>query len=240
VLYVLGYSPLQYFNYTTAVFSVSGVILAWALFRHRFLDLLPLARDSVIDSMSDGIILLDLKYRIVDINPAARQLTNLTTVLLGKPLQDVDLFLAQAIEGLVHQDLSLTDIEIGDSEANHYELRLTSVQDQLGQPLGWVVTLHDISDRVRLLQQMQSLAIHDSLTGLFNRRHFSELCQRELQRLKREAGNSFCVLMIDLDQFKEINDSYGHSVADQALYQVKQTGRNQVKVWQPAPARVTP
>ena len=63
-------------NITTippAVFSLSGILLAWSLFRFQFLDLVPLAHDTVINNLNDGLIVLDHNNRIIDINPAVKK-----------------------------------------------------------------------------------------------------------------------------------------------------------------------
>jgi diguanylate cyclase (GGDEF)-like protein len=62
----------------------------------------------------------------------------------------------------------------------------------------------------------RQLAITDPLTGIFNRRHFYELAESELQRTCR-YGRPLAVIMIDIDHFKQVNDSYGHAIGDQVL-----------------------
>ena len=71
----------------------------------------------------------------------------------------------------------------------------------------------------RLFNEVQLLAITDSLTGLYNRRKFDELATSEFTRAKRYR-RPLCAIMIDLDQFKQVNDTYGHIVGDQALSNV--------------------
>ncbi len=73
----------------------------------------------------------------------------------------------------------------------------------------------------RLHQQLSQLAITDSLTGIFNRRHFFELAETEFQEALR-YNRSFSVLMFDLDLFKQVNDTYGHSRGDDILRMVVQ------------------
>jgi diguanylate cyclase (GGDEF)-like protein len=69
-------------------------------------------------------------------------------------------------------------------------------------------------DRSR--QEIHNLAIRDDLTQIFNRRHFFELARRELERSRRN-GNSLSVILFDFDDFKKINDNYGHLVGDFVL-----------------------
>jgi len=71
-------------------------------------------------------------------------------------------------------------------------------------------------DNARLFQEVQRLAITDDLTGLHNRRHFFELADREFNRAKR-YGHPLSAVMVDLDYFKLVNDSYGHATGDQVL-----------------------
>ena len=71
-------------------------------------------------------------------------------------------------------------------------------------------------DNARLYKELQKQAIRDPLTGLFNRRYLYETFDRELARAKRE-NYPISIIMIDIDRFKEINDTYGHQVGDEAL-----------------------
>ncbi len=73
--------------------------------------------------------------------------------------------------------------------------------------------------RVSLYHQVQQSAIHDGLTGLLVRRHFRERLEEEISRAGRR-GTPLSFLMVDLDHFKQINDTYGHLVGDQVLREV--------------------
>jgi diguanylate cyclase (GGDEF)-like protein/PAS domain S-box-containing protein len=79
-------------------------------------------------------------------------------------------------------------------------------------------------DNARLFAEARRLAITDPLTGLINRRHFFELANRELKRSRR-YNYSLSVIMLDVDNFKRVNDSYGHQVGDVVLRQVAQRCR---------------
>ncbi|MCK4304133.1 MAG: GGDEF domain-containing protein, partial [Candidatus Eisenbacteria sp.] len=70
--------------------------------------------------------------------------------------------------------------------------------------------------RLLLYDEMQRLAITDDLTNIYNRRHFLERMQGEIDRARRYA-TSFSLMFIDIDNFKELNDSYGHQVGDRIL-----------------------
>jgi diguanylate cyclase (GGDEF)-like protein len=70
-----------------------------------------------------------------------------------------------------------------------------------------------------LFQQVQELATHDGLTGLFNRRHFFELAERSMN-LSRRYDRPLAAAMTDIDHFKEVNDTHGHAVGDEVIREV--------------------
>ena len=84
---------------------------------------------------------------------------------------------------------------------------------------GRMLTYCDVTDLVRNAQQMEKLATINSMTGLYNRRHFLTLAAAEWSRFQRYY-RPLSVLMIDVDHFKSVNDRYGHAVGDQALIAV--------------------
>lgn len=77
-------------------------------------------------------------------------------------------------------------------------------------------------ENARLFEEVRRLATMDSLTGLYNRRHFLEQSEKEVTRSLR-YGNPLCALMVDIDNFKTFNDTYGHAVGDRVLKQVADT-----------------
>ena len=76
--------------------------------------------------------------------------------------------------------------------------------------------VEDITDRKRVEDEIQQLAYYDTLTGLFNRRYMEETLERELSRSQR-LRNTLGVVMLDLDHFKEYNDTFGHNAGDELL-----------------------
>ena len=99
------------------------------------------------------------------------------------------------------------------SERRTAQLRLHEINEQLRFKL----------DEIEKLQAaLQEQAIRDALTGCFNRRYFDETLERELSRARRE-GYPLALLMLDLDHFKQINDTYGHQAGDEALKMLVET-----------------
>lgn len=83
-------------------------------------------------------------------------------------------------------------------------------------------------DNARLFRQVHQLAITDSLTGIYNRRHFFDLANKEFERARR-YGRSLALIMWDIDHFKIVNDTFGHLVGDQVLKVVAERSRKHLR-----------
>ena len=86
---------------------------------------------------------------------------------------------------------------------------------------GWVLTLRDVTDRLALQEELSHQAFHDALTGLANRRLFGDRLAHALRPRGRD-GEPLAVLFLDLDDFKNVNDSVGHGTGDELLVAVAQ------------------
>lgn len=223
--YTFDLLPGTIVNPTPIGIAVSCSLFAWAMFRYRLLDMKPLARDIVFDTMRDGVIVMDGEKHIVDFNPAAGRMTALTPAAIGTSLASRDDELLRRVLTLCGEETAKADIELADPANLSCEATASPVRDRKGSPLGWVATLHDITERARLFRQVESLATVDSLTGALNRRCFLERAEQELYRCRRDHGYAIAVLMMDLDHFKAINDAYGHAPGDRVLEAVSEKVR---------------
>jgi PAS domain S-box-containing protein len=140
--------PIQ-IDLTSYAFTVTGVGLAYALFRHRLLDIAPIARDIIIDNMKDGMIVADARGRIVDINHAAQKMIGLSgdKQPIGKQLADVLSQWSELVEKYRSVMEANDEISIGEGEKlRWYELHLSTLLDENKLLVGRVITVRDITD----------------------------------------------------------------------------------------------
>ena len=219
-------------------FGLSASILAASVLRTRFMKLIPIARSHLIDNMRDGILVLDAQNRIVDMNPAMENfIEKKVSFYMGKNAFDVFQAWMEKTDLLLDGMETHTELQIPKDPSRYLDLRVTPLYDQ-GQRLnGRLMVFRDITERKQvekrlryvndrlqtqlieigyLQSKLREQAIRDPLTNLFNRRYLEETLERELARAARE-DYSVCVIMIDLDHFKRVNDTYGHEAGDEVL-----------------------
>jgi diguanylate cyclase (GGDEF)-like protein len=98
------------------------------------------------------------------------------------------------------------------------------LKDNTGRIYGYMAVRQDITDRKRI----EEISITDRLTGIYNRVRLDEVLKNEHERFKR-YGDSFSVILFDIDHFKYINDTHGHLVGDKALKEIAQLTRRMVR-----------
>jgi PAS domain S-box-containing protein len=145
MLWVSGLNPFAHLDPTPFAFTLSGLVVAWGLFRYRLLDIVPVARDAVIEGMQDGVIVLDAQNRIVDLNPAAERIIgHRAAEVIGQPFNPTDLGLRVADWDV--QDGFQYEVQSSQSEMT-FDLRISSQYDRHRRLTGRLITLHDITAR---------------------------------------------------------------------------------------------
>lgn len=228
ILYILGITPIPNFNLTPIAFSISGLLISWNVFSFRFLDISPLANDIVISTMQVGVIVLDKQGHIVDLNPAAEKITNISLAQsIGVPLIQIFPDYAAFLNSDSAKEIEITFEQGG--EKRYYVARISFVFNKAKHIVGRVVTLNNVSELIRLYKQVKEASMTDYLTGVLNRRAFIEKGESEIARSLRHKKH-LSIIMMDIDNFKLINDKLGHKYGDKALIIVANLCSQQMRV----------
>jgi PAS domain S-box-containing protein len=147
VLFVSGWSRVPTLDLTSIAFTLSALIFGWAVFRFQLLDLLPVARDALVDASADGLIVLDARNRVVDLNLAARQILNEPVGnVLGRPATQL---LAVGPELLALNSppaQARAEWAIGaNGQQRIYDLSVSPLADPKGRFTGRLIALRDIT-----------------------------------------------------------------------------------------------
>jgi PAS domain S-box-containing protein len=167
------------FDFTPIGFSVAGLLVAWGLFQFKLLDIVPVARDAVVESMGDGVIVLDLQDRVVDVNPTALRMMGCpSSEVVGVPLEQVLAGQTDLVERYrnvmdVRAEITLqieacegtwrTPSGEGDAE-RHYELHISPLYSRRNRPAGRLLVLRDTTERKQAEEALR--AQRDLFEGL--------------------------------------------------------------------------
>ena len=138
----------QIIDYSPIGLSLAGIILAYAIFYHRLFELIPVARDAIIEEMTDGLLVINPGTRIVDLNPAAEAILGVQRQsVLGMPMDQVIKFWHQIASCLARDAESDEEIFLDEKVPRYLNIRVRPLCDAHGQKSGWFLVIQDITDR---------------------------------------------------------------------------------------------
>ena len=183
-----------------------------------------------LEEIPDEVIITDASGLITYVNRAYRERTGLSEEQVRGSLPRV----LQADSGVVRDDAGVWEALMAGEAVVHtvrkqdyrgnwldIEQRFAPVAGVTGGTAQFVITGRDVSDRVAAEEALTRLATTDRLTDLNNRLRFEELLDAELERVHR-GGPPFSLALMDIDDFKQINDAHGHEAGDDVLRQLGQ------------------
>jgi PAS domain S-box-containing protein len=156
-LYVFDLSPWPGLDLTPFGFTLSGLALTWSFFRFRLFDLVPVARDTLIERMSDGVIVLDAQDRVVDLNSAARQVLGASTQsLVGQRAQDVFRQWPKLVARYANVREVAESIVVGNgAEQRVLDLQLSPLYDRRGRMTGRLIVWRNITAYTRAAESLR-------------------------------------------------------------------------------------
>lgn len=207
VLDLFGLELIPYFNASVLVFPLSALLIGWSILDLEFMDLTPIARDTMLENMMDLVITVDVKGRVVDVNPSAEYyLFDNRRNLIGKPFEALispsNIALAELFENraeMIGGAHTYKEVEIkGPDGLRIYEVLFSSITYSTGELAGQLMVLRDITmrkraeqaivaqgQRVAIMEERQRVAreLHDSVNQtLFAAGTFADLLPRAAEK----------------------------------------------------------
>lgn len=226
LLYILRVFRVSY-DVTPITFSVSALAFFLTISRYGLFNIVPIAHRYMVNSMTDGVIVLDKGGTIVEINQAARDILNIDgSALIGKSCREIISSKVgekvRCILDVIEKAPSSFMEDITTLEAFSditVDISVSSIRGDNSHRLGKLAVIRDVTERVNTEKQLHELSIRDDLTNLYNQRYFYRLLNREVHRADRQ-GHSLSMLVLDVDNFKDYNDQYGHIEGNKVLARV--------------------
>ncbi|MCF6277317.1 MAG: diguanylate cyclase [Anaerolineales bacterium] len=224
-------------------FTVTAGLLSFAIFGQRLFDMTPIARHVVLENIVEMVLVVDGTGRILDINQAALDwLDRTATALIGENIFDVFAAWPALADYCRTASTASETFDLLDDNSQVVEVTISPIYNRFGDLDGRVIVLHDVTERKtmerdlkranktlkaklveieKLQLKLREQAIRDPLTGLFNRRYLAEVLDAEIARARRD-GQPLSAIIMDVDHFKQFNDSNGHKCGDRVLEQLGQ------------------
>lgn len=204
---------------TPVMFIPASIILFLSIFKFQLFTVIPNARNLIFEQMNQGFIIMDVLWRVADVNP------------VGKT------FLKEMLNRDVEMGVSIKEQFDGDKELLH---TITSLQRNIGHEmvgtrignkiydirtspltnrnvrLGYLTVVTDVTERFNYEDELLKRATLDPLTKIYNRRAIIERSSALLEE-HQEATGTIGMAIIDIDYFKTINDTYGHLIGDRVI-----------------------
>lgn len=201
------------------LFGMGNSIVAYGLLKERLLELFPVDVHTVLENLSDGIIILDNSNRITEINGSGEKILGVKKdkiigMIFQNVIQEKLSYLIGPAEGSDKESTLIVDTNM-----QKFRMTTTILHDRKNNSLGKVVNLENITEIHNEMVRLKKEATLDKLTGALNRNSYDEILRHEIEKLANEDA-LISLILFDIDSFKDINDRYGHIIGDSVLRDV--------------------
>lgn len=200
-------------DFSALTITIGTYLLMINLFRYRLFDWKPIQREQVFHFAQEGILIIDRSNRVIDFNEAALSIFPELTV------EELPLALSSLSPQFLELLISGTGVEFSVFKPEgmmFYSASMTPLSGRNKHYSGALILLTDITNLVSAKLQLEKASLTDVLTGADNRRAIYQKLRHENQLFNR-YDREYALLMLDIDYFKRINDTYGHLAGDYIL-----------------------
>lgn len=202
-------------DYTAIILPPCIFMIHLALSYFNFLEIQLLARERVFEDSASGLLLMNRFYKLVDHNEKSLTiLSNVHSDLNTETLKDLLTDEQEFLQIVKKQEQTIWILKKEEKEI-YIDTKIQKIMNKT-EIVGFLVTLTDVTEFEILKKQLMEIASTDELSGLNNRRKFRELAKAACERAERYQEEA-SILMLDIDFFKKVNDSYGHQTGDEVI-----------------------
>lgn len=206
-------------DYSALLMPVSLLIISYGILKYDFLEIRTLARETIFENNFAGMLVLGPGKRIIDYNKAAEKFFEAINISLNNyPIDhilDGEPKLLEIFDSESSRDFSL----MIDGEERFFEIDVVPLGDPHDGNTRMLKSIRDVTEERKVQEKLKFLATIDSLSGLYNRAEFMNLAKREFAWTKRN-NEELSLLIMDLDNFKNINDTFGHAAGDEMIREI--------------------
>ncbi len=180
ILYVFGFSPVNGLDITTLSFTFIALVLAWLVFGNRLFDLIPIARNTLVENMTDGVIVLDPEDRIIDINPSAITLSGYEgSYPVGLSIWEMFKDYLDVLEPFRNQNNIHSELTLPGDPPRYLDVKIDTIPTEEKSKNGQLITIRNIT-----------------------RRKTSEIKEKELRQFAEALADTASIInsSLDLDQ----------------------------------------
>lgn len=217
IIYISGSSPIEGLDLTPISFAVTVILMAWSIFRLQLFGIIPVARDLVIETTGDGILVLDNENRILDINAAAHHLLFTdNTAVIGRNLHEELQSNPRVFAALTSISQGRVEIELKAPQNKILDVNVTPLSDQNNQANGRILVLRDITELKRIQneereQRLLATSLSDIASALNGIRDKNEVLDRILVEVNRVVPHdSSSIALLDEDDVVTFVRSRGY------------------------------
>lgn len=209
-----------YIDYAIMMLPISLALIFVAILHYDWLEMRSLAREQAFESNQDGLLIVNEEGDIIDYNEEVKTIFWMEKREFLR-LTVMDLFALGSDEKIPLEKLGNYKLNLDNGiKVKHYEVRIQRLKQGTVNK-GYIINFRDNTEREILHHQLQQLANIDSLSGLNNRRSFLDYSEKIVEHsLLNKTPCS--MLMLDVDYFKSVNDTYGHHVGDAVIRKLSQ------------------
>ena len=200
-------------HFTPFSLAIMSFCLYLGVVRFNIFELISVATETAMEHIREGFLLVDKDDNYLFSNPATeKMLPEIKKLKKGESI-------FRAIGWPAAMDIidnDMIEFSITDENSRHFRASVSPMFSDNKILIAKIILIREITESVNLMRKLENAAYIDALTGLYNRKHFSELANSDIGRALRLKQSVFTA-MLDLDFFKTVNDTYGHAAGDLVL-----------------------